>query len=232
MRAIALQVIPTNDKGGVVRLFTEAHGLRAYYTSLGKKASLFQPMSLLDIEEREQRQGSMMNLREAQRAVVLQSVPFNPMKAAVALFMAELLNRSVAEDQVNDALFNYSWHSIEALDLDDRVSVYPILFLGRLLRFIGIAPPEAPGSQSAAKFLDLMHGEWLYDPPMHSQFLSAEESRVFSASLHVSQADFESLKLSRSQRRDLLDHLLRYLQIHMNNDREVKSYAILREVFS
>jgi DNA repair protein RecO (recombination protein O) len=229
MKAIAIHTIPTNDKGGVALLFTEQFGIRPYYVALGKKSTLYQAMTLLDIEERERRLGSMRMLAEVRRDPPLLDVPMHPLKASIALFMAEVLHRSLAEEQPIPALFHYCHVSMQALDLDDQVASYPIGFLCKLIDHLGFAPPPVPASDMC---LDLVQGEWLGAPPLHGDFLQGEEAQRFGHAIHASHESLAELLKGRAERRILLDQLVRYLQIHLHHDRELKSYAILREVFA
>lgn len=232
MKAIAIQTIPTNDRGGVVKLFTEDYGLRAYYVAWGKKAHTFQAMTLLAIEERERKSGAMRMLSEFRKEPVLTELPMHPAKAAVALFMAEVLNRTLAEEQANVPLFDHCWHAVQALDIDDRIAGYPILFLSRLIRYLGFAPPEAPAKNDLNYILDLVQGEWLTQPPMHDAFIEGDEAHSFSHALQMGIATLHTLPARRCDRQRLLDHLVRYLQIHLQTDRAFKSYEVLREVFA
>lgn len=232
MKAIAIHTIPTNDRGGVVKLFTENYGLKAYYVAWGKKAHTFQAMTLLDVEERERKAGAMRMLSEYRKDPVLTELPLHPVKASVALFMAEVLNRTLAEEQVNAPLFDHCWHAVQALDLDERIAGYPVLFLSRLIRYLGFAPPERPSNEGVPLILDLVHGEWLTTTPFHDAVIEGEDARRFSNAMNMGMGSFDELPSQRVERQRLLDHLLRYLQIHLNTDREFKSYTVLREVFA
>lgn len=229
MKAIAIHTIPTNDKGGVVLLFTESYGIRPYYAALGKKSPLFQPMTLLEVVERERRSGSMRMLAEVRREPPLLQVPTNPLKSAVALFMAEVLHRSLAEEQPMPGLFHYCHLSMQALDIDDEVAAYPIGFLCRLIEHLGFSPPDNPKNLSC---LDLVHGEWLELPPLHGDYLDGADAERFAKVIGAPQDTMRSLLTRRADRRLLLDHLVRYLQIHLHHERDLKSYPVLREVFA
>ena len=229
MKAIAIHTIPTNDRGGVVLLFTERYGMRPYYVTLGKNSTLYQPMTLLEVVERERRAGSMRMLAEVRRDPPLLQVPMHPLKASVALFMAEVLHRSLAEEQPMPALFYYCHIRMQSLDLDDQVALYPIGFLCRLIDHLGFAPPEAKEHTSC---LDLVYGEWLSTPPLHGDFLQGDEATRFGKAIHANHEALEELARTLTERRLLLDQLVRYLQIHLHHERELKSYAVLREVFA
>ncbi len=230
MRAIALHTIQTNDRGGVVRLFTETHGQRAYYTTLGKQAQLFQAVSLLEIEERNRKQTGMAALSEVRRAVVLGRIATEPARAAIALFMAEVLSQCLVEDQSNLPLFDYMWHSVQALEVDNRVGLYPLLFMGRVLRFMGVAPSQALEEEHV--FFDLRQGEWRIMPPPHSDWVGGVEAQLLCACAILSVDELDALATNRTQRNEVLHKLLRYIQLHLTNDRKVRSFAILAEVFA
>ncbi len=230
MRAIALHTVPTNDRGGVVRLFTELHGQRAYYAALGQQAHLFQAMSLLEVEERSRKQTGMAALSEVRRAVVLGRIATEPARAAIALFMAEVLSQCLVEDQANAPLFDYVWHTVQALEVDQRVGLYPLLFMGRVLRFMGVAPSAALEAEHV--FFDLRQGEWRMMPPPHGDWLQGAEAQLLCACAVQSVDELDALSTTRAQRNEVLHKLLRYIQLHLTNDRKVRSFAILAEVFA
>jgi DNA repair protein RecO (recombination protein O) len=230
MRAIAIHTVQTNDRGGVVRLFTETHGQRAYYATLGKQAQLFQAVSLLEVEERNRKQTGMASLSEVRRAVVLGRIATEPARAAIALFMAEVLGQCLVEDQANEPLFDYVWHSVQALEVDHRVGLYPLLFMGRVLRFMGVAPSQA--LEEDQQFFDLRQGEWRIMPPPHGDWLGGTPARLLCACAVLSVDELDALATNRAQRNEVLHKLLRYIQLHLTNDRKVRSFTILAEVFA
>jgi DNA repair protein RecO (recombination protein O) len=230
MRAIAIHTVQTNDRGGVVRLFTETHGQRAYYATLGKQAQLFQAVSLLEVEERNRKQTGMAALSEVRRAVVLGRIATEPARAAIALFMAEVLGQCLVEDQANEPLFDYVWHSVQALEVDHRVGLYPLLFMGRVLRFMGVAPSQA--LEEDQQFFDLRQGEWRIMPPPHGDWLGGTPARLLCACAVLSVDELDALATNRAQRNEVLHKLLRYIQLHLTNDRKVRSFTILAEVFA
>lgn len=213
-----------------MRLFTELHGQRAYYASLGKQAQLFQAMSLLEVEERNRRQTGMPALSEVRRSVILGRIATDPARAAIALFMAEVLGQCVVEDQANTPLFDYVWHTVQALEVDHRVGLYPLLFMGRLLRYMGVAPGEAKEIERV--FLDLQEGEWRIMPPSHGDWIGGAEAHLMYSCSMLTIDELDAMETSRSQRNEVLHKLLRYIQLHLTNDRKVRSFTILAEVFA
>lgn len=230
MKAIALHTIQTNDKGGVVKLFTEPFGVRAYYVNWGKNSMLYQAMTLLEVEERERKKGSMALLTEVRRDPLLHEVASRPAKAAVALFMAEVLHRALAEDQPHPELFDFCHLSIQALDLDDHTSLYPLMFLTRMISHLGFAPPHETKMGHAV--FDLIGGEWLATPPLHGQYLEGREAQAFTSAIRMPRETVLQVFETRESRTRLLELLLRYLQIHLHSEQEVRSFAVLREVFA
>lgn len=230
MKAIALQVIKTNDKGGVARLFTSDHGLRAYYVSLGKKQHYFQSLSLLEVHEREQRKSSMSRLSEVSRAIMTPHLSCEPARAAVSMFVAEVLNQCLAEGERHAALFEYCWHTIQLMDLDSHIGVYPQLFLGRILRHLGHLPDVKVVGEHAV--LDMVSGDWVKQLPGHGRFLNETLSGAFVQAGWSSAALFSNALPDRADRRELLKQQIAFIKTHLTGDREIKSFSILTEVFA
>lgn len=232
MKAIVLQLIRTNDRGGVVRLFTESQGLRSYYVNAGKKQLQYHTMALLDVEERKQRKSSLPGLSDVARAIPLHRIQTDPARAAVALFVAEVLSRCLAEDQQQEALFAYCWHTTQAMDLEAQVGVYPQLFLGRIMRHLGHLPDLRRPEDGHFAVLDLLSGDWVQVLPDHGKYIEARLSEAFVAAGWESAEELSTRLQTREDRRQLLNFQISFVQNHLAGDREFKSFAILSEVFA
>lgn len=232
MKAIVLQLIRTNDRGGVVRLFTESHGLRSYYVNAGKKHLQYHAMALLEVEERKQRKSALPGLSDVARALPLHRVQTDPARAAVALFVAEVLARCLAEDQQQEALFAFCWHTVQAMDLEAQVGVYPQVFLGRIIRHLGHLPDRRRPEDGHFAVLDLVSGDWVQVLPEHGKYIDAPLSEAFVAAGWESAEEFSKRVPRREDRRQLLSLQISFVQNHLAGDREFKSFAILSEVFA
>lgn len=95
-------------------------GVRSH-NGRGSKLALFQPMFPVEFEGLESSRQQMHRFKEVQGGFVLQSLPFDVRKSTMALFMAEVLYRLVREyDEPNQALFDFVWNCVGALDSMDE----------------------------------------------------------------------------------------------------------------
>ncbi|MDG1262332.1 MAG: DNA repair protein RecO [Flavobacteriales bacterium] len=232
MRAIVLHSIKYSDSQRVVRMFTETHGLRAYLVrgfgaKKSTKTAVYQPFSLLEITEQEKRRGDLFIVKEERRAYAFEELPFHPLKASIAMFLSEMLERSIAEDHAHEQLFEYVWNAIQLLDLSETFGLFPIQFLGNLIAHLGLMP-EPP--KSGEFWLDLVTGTWEQKQPGHKETADKllGESLVHAAS----SAQDSELTATRKGRKEVLDIQVRFLQLHVAGSRDIKSLAILKEVFA
>lgn len=232
MRAIVLHSIKFSDSQRVVRMFTESHGLRAYLVrgfgaKKSTKTAVYQSFSLLDITEQEKRRGDLYIVKEERRAYAFEELPFHPLKASVAMFLAEMLERSIAEDHAHQQLFEYAWNAIQVLDLSETFGLFPIQFLGNLIAHLGLLP-EAPKSNEY--WLDLVTGTWELKQPGHKE--TADKLLGMGFVNAASNQPKSGLLATRKGRKEVLDLQVRFLQLHVAGMRDIKSLAILKEVFA
>lgn len=233
MKAIVLHSIKYSDTSRVVRFFTQEFGLRAYLVrgfgnKRGTKTAMYQSFSLLEITVQEQRRGELQVLKEERRAYAFEDLPFHPIKGAVAIFLAELLERSIAEDQQHKALFEFVWSSIQVLDLQEKFGLFPLHFIANIIFYLGLMPEIPKGNE---QWLDLVTGNWETFQPGHKEVLDRSLGNAF---VHAS-ASAEGLEKwlhSGAERKELLLAQVRFLQLHVAGNRDLKSLPILQELFS
>ncbi len=147
-RGVVLHTLKYGDSSMVVYLLTDVGGRRSYMvqgvrsrSGRGSKLALFQPMFPVEFEGLESSRQQMHRFREVRTAFSLQSLPFDVRKSTMALFMAEVLYRLVRESEPNEALFDFVWGSVGALDaMQEGVANFHLWFLAGLSRFLGFCP--------------------------------------------------------------------------------------------
>lgn len=221
----------------VVYLLTDTGGRRSYMVQgvrsrngRGSKLALFQPMFPVEFEGLESSRQQMHRFKEVQGGFVLQSLPFDVRKSTMALFMAEVLYRLVREyDEPNQALFDFVWNSVGALDsMDEGVANFHLWFLTNLSRFLGFSPGNAylPGA-----WFDIREGSFTPLRPSHGEVLSADDARILHDLLECDVRYIAEIGLNRRQRVAYLDALLVYYGYHLDAIHAVQSVRILQEVF-
>jgi len=235
-RGIVLHTLKYGESGMVVYMLTDVGGRRTYMVQgvrsshgRGSKLALFQPMFAVEFEGLESPKMEMHRFREVHAAMVLRSLPFDVRKSAIALFMAEALYRLVRESEPNEALFEFVWGSVGALDqMTDGVANFHLWFLANLSRLLGFSPGN--GYVEGAWF-DIAEGRYTPLPPERTTAMSAENARILRDLLECDVRYLAEIGLNRRQRVDFLNAMLVYYAYHLDAIHAVQSVKILQEVF-
>lgn len=235
-RGVVLHTLKYGDSSLVVYLLTDVGGRRSYMvqgvrsrSGRGSKLALFQPMFPVEFEGLESNRQQMHRFREVRAGYVLQHLPFDVRKSTMALFMAEVLYRLVRESEPNEALFDFVWSSVGALDaLEEGIANFHLWFLANLTRLLGFAPGNEYGP---GDWFDVREGLYVAQPPLHTEALAPDDARTLRDMLACDVCRLGEIGLNRTQRTSFLDSMLSYLGYHLDAVSACRSVGILREVF-
>ncbi len=238
-RGVVLHTLKYGDSSMVAHLLTDTMGRQSYMVQgirssrgRGSKAALFQPLFAVEYEGLyPSRGGDLHRFKELSSGIPLRRTPFDIRRSAVALFCAEVIYRLIREGEPNEALFEFVWCSVEALDsIEDGVAVanFHLWFLANLSRHLGFMPH---GEWSEGMSFDIMSGEYTLLRPTHGLLIEPMESSLLSRLLVCDVTRLGEISLSRERRAELLESLLRYYGYHLDVVHSVQSLRILRELF-
>ncbi len=235
-RGIVLSTIKYGDSSMVAQLLTDTHGRQSYMVQgvrskrgHGSKMALFQPMFALEFEGLESSRMELHRMRDVHNGVLLASMPFDVRKSTIALFMAEALYRLVSESESNPMLFDFVWGSVAALDaMQEGVANFHLWFLANISRFLGFSPA---GRHSAGAWFDMREGAFVTAMPGHDAVMTPDQAELLRDLLECDVESLAEIPLNRHRRVEMLDALVRYYALHLDSIRNVKSIAILQEVF-
>lgn len=234
---IILSAIPYNDHTLFLHIYTERFGKVTYQSSLrrtNRKASnhmMLAPMTLLEMDVEHQPGNEIQKIREMR----LLSSPYSfimshPVKATQCLFMAELLDKVIREEECNPKLFRFIRQSIELLELTETgCANFHLIFFIRLCYLLGFRIDQDTYSDGAR--FDIKEGIFTLAPISHPHYLTAESAYHFYRMLQVGFSDMQTLALNREQRNNLTDMLLLYLKIHLPEMGDIRSIEVLKELF-
>lgn len=235
-RAIVLHSLRYGDDSLIVDMFTESDGRVSFIVKESRsKASRqrrlqFQPLSLLEITFDHRRQLQLQRLKESHFEQPLTTIPFDPPKLSLALFLGEMLWHSLRGEQQNIPLFNYLHSSIEWLDVTDgSVANFHLVFLTHLTPFLGIQP-NLEGYTPHAYF-DLQDGCFTTAAPLHRHFVTSDNTLFL---LHLPRFTYPTMhlmRMNRTERQRVLNLIVEYYRLHMPDFPEPKSLTVLNEVF-
>lgn len=236
--ALVLQTTRYGDSSLIVHLFTREAGMlscvaRYPRSTRGRVRSgtrLFQPLSVVEVTLDVQASRALASVREVHVACPYSRIPFDPVRGAIALFLAEFLNYVLSGEGENRPLFLFLEESMRWLDSTERgMANFHIVFLFRLSLFLGIRPFTEDYAEGA--FFDLREGCFTMLRPLHPDYLPADESERFARLLRMRFETMHLFPFSRVQRNRCLELLVRYYRLHVPSLPELKSLDVLRELF-
>jgi DNA repair protein RecO (recombination protein O) len=245
-RGIVFHTIKYSETSVIVKIYTDFSGIRSYMargvrsTKSRTRPGLFQPLTLLDLVVYHRERNSIQSFREVKLAIPYRSIPFDVNKSSVALFINELMFKSIREEEPNPELFSFLWQSCRDLDeLSVPAHAFHLYFTARLMHYLGFFPHDT--WSDAAPFFNLREGVFQTRVPDHPQYLDEHESRMLHTLLAscpapsceaTSEWYSPSLFPDGRTRKKLLDILLLYYQLHLPGFSGMQSHLVLHDVFA
>ncbi|MCD9016789.1 DNA repair protein RecO [Parachryseolinea silvisoli] len=202
----------------IVNIFTELFGMQAYIVngvrskSARSRIALYQPMTLLDLVVYHKENAGIMRIKEIKCLYPYQSIPTDVRKSTIAMFLNEMINKTIKEESHAQELCQFLIHSFMALDRQtEGVENFHLLFLLKLSRHLGF-------------------GAHTKNEVVGGRF-ATEETEGLLETLIKTEYD-APLQLTNLQRRELLELILKFYTDHIETIGEVKSLPVLREVLN
>lgn len=243
--AIVLHTLKYGESKVIVDMFTRSLGRLSFVVSVPKtnksrvKKQYFQPMTLLEITCEVRQRVQLQKLSDARLLIPYVSIPLSAEKLAISMFVAEFLYHGLRSEQCNEPLFDYIADSVQWLDASgEGFANFHLTFLMRLSRFLGFYPnlEETPeGSvvtgERLAEYFDLREGRFCGAAPLHRDFLQPAEARLVRLLMRMDFSTMHLFLLSRHDRHRIMDVLLLYYKQHLPDFPEMKSLAVLQQLW-
>lgn len=217
-RGIVFRFTKFQETSIIVTIFTEQFGLQSYIVNgvrskTGKnRIALYQPLTLLNLVVYHREHARIERIKEISCFHPYRTLMSDVKKSALAIFINELLNKTVKEESHAGDIFQFICDSLIALDLlKSGYENFHLIFMVRLSRFLGF------GATSVNEILGV-------------RVTDEKTEQLLGALLSAGYDD--PLKMTNGQRRAILDLLVSFYHEHMEHLGEIKSLQVLREVFS
>ena len=235
-RAIMLHTVPYNDKYVIIHAYTEVFGRTSYLVARnrGRKSkvshALFMPLSVVDMEVEHQDRRDLQRIKETKLCYIQHAIASHPVKNVIALFLAEILYRTVRTKEADHQLFNFLYDSIHWLELSVHgVANFHLVFLIHLVRYLGVYPNAE--DYKPGYFFDLLNGIFTVVQPEHIHFLDENESVILARLLRMKYDNMALYSFSRQERLNIITRILEYYRLHLSDFPEIKSFSIMQSLF-
>ena len=139
-KGIFLQRTTYSDSSLIVTFFTLKGGLQKFIFRGGKKkAHNVFPMSVSELSYYGRKESELLNLTSVE-SVRPQTFQFDPVKGAIAFFMAETLRKCIAPGQEDPDFFTFIERTVLDLENKENVTLFPLEFLINCSEALGFKP--------------------------------------------------------------------------------------------
>ncbi len=234
-RAIILQTTNYSETSLVVKIYTETSGLGSYIVSGVRsrnskfKSNIFQPLSLVEMISSGKPGQSMKRITEISLAPPLSGIPGDIIKSSIAIFLAEIIYRSIREEEPNSSLFGFLSNSIQILDVSHgNCSRFHIYFMIRFSRHLGFFPHG--DCIAGVTIFNLEEGFFTSNYPSHGRFLDLHHANLLFQLMHADFENYRDIEISMPEMKTLLNSMVTYFEIHHTHGSPIRSHKILEEV--
>lgn len=232
---IVLHTIKYSESSLIVKIYTRNFGLRSYMVSgvrskrSKNKATLFQPLALVDMIVSNSNKGDLHRISEISILHPYTEIPNDVIKSSIVIFLNEILYKALREEHSDEDLFDFIKNSLLVLDLKhDNCSNFHIFFMIQLSRFLGFYPQGKYTAETPV--FDLKEGLFIPHLPSHIHYLTAENSKSLYDFIASGYETIHQVKIGHNERKQLLQAMIVFYQLHITSFKEIRSQEILEEV--
>lgn len=235
-RALVLRAVKYGERGLIVDMLCEEHGRLSFMVHIGQtqrsrmKKQLFQPLTMLHVEFDHRPALRLQRLKDVRVDCPYTSIPFDPFKLSISLFVAEFLLYATRDEQRNEPLFAYLEASLRWLDAStSHFANFHLVFMMRLSRFIGFFPNLDDYVEGCC--FDLRNGEFTPQAPLHGDFVSPPEAAKIGLLMRMDYETMRLFRMSRAERNRCAELILTYYRLHVPGFPQLRSLAVVQELF-
>jgi DNA repair protein RecO (recombination protein O) len=223
-KGLVINYLKYKESSIIVKIFTRELGLKSYIVNSVRSAKakskigFYQPLTLLDLVVYDKDKSSLNRISEVKLHYAFQRIPFDFYRSGVAMFVGEVLGKSIYENYTNESLYDFLEEAITYLDQEEtNIQLYPISFLLETSKFLGFGTSDS--TELFEQLFGLVHDDDFARE--EKKYLNELMENSFSSSLHVPAV----------YRRKIMDDLIKFYQLHLDGFSELKSVKVLRNLY-
>ncbi len=234
---IVLHYVKYGENSVIANIYTREFGRQAYMLNVSRskkqhnKTNTLQPLFLVDLIAYQKDTREVQRIKEMKNQPVYQNIPFDVSKSTQAIFLAEMLSKTLREQENNPGMFEFIRNALLFFDLaEEGAPNFHLWFLFRLTEFLGFLPnTQKVGFRN---WFDMRKGQVSPNEPPHPFFLHPEATDVLCQLAALRLQELGTLKINREMRSSLTSRLVEYYQLHFEHLGEMKSLKVLHEIFA
>ena len=231
MKSKAELIVINHTKFGensiVLHTLSAEYGRHGFLVKVSPKTAmaLFLPLNILQAEVTENPKSDLWFARNFVSVTPLNGIRSNIHKNTMTLFMSEVLYRVVKDQTNEDGLADWLKGQILTLDaLESDFANFHLMFLLNLCSALGFDPDTA----GLAPFISSLSDS---HPERSEGSSSGKNLKAVEALLSLPFAEALLLPLSGADRNAIAESILKYIEFHTESAVNVRSLAVLREIY-
>ncbi|MFN7012641.1 MAG: DNA repair protein RecO [Bacteroidia bacterium] len=233
---IVLSRFDYSDTSIIVKIYTRHYGLQTFMIrgAHGKKstqkASLFQPLSLLEIVFYHKENQEIKTPKEIRLAHAYQSLQSHFLKSSIAVFLAEILGKAIRETFPDERKYEFIKNSLLHFDLQDEGTVnFHLLFLLKLSNYLGFSITDKEIAKLCPNIAS--NNSSAFSGKNSSCGIKTLNNEPLLALLKHGYLALPEIQINNIQRREILNSIINYYREHIENFGEVKSLEVFQQIF-
>ncbi|MEZ5045374.1 MAG: DNA repair protein RecO [Chitinophagaceae bacterium] len=236
-KGIVLRSIKYGETSLITTIYTTVFGIQSYLvqgvrTSKKKtmSANLYQASTLLDLIVYHSPNKNLQRIKEAKLAYLYTQIPYSMHRNTIAMFLTELIYKTVHEPESNSILFDMLEHYLTKTDQADisDIANIPIQFLLHYIQHLGFGFQNKYSSEFSEINIEL--GKFCH-PDQHSSpyRIDTHIAEILSDFYHEQTT---AIALNHTKRQKTLEAALMYLKYHLPQMQHINSLQIFHELLS
>lgn len=226
--AIVLKTIKYGDSSLIVKVYSKDYGVLSIIAGSGGKKgrklkSYFSPLNLLLIIFYHKEKQNLHRLKEVSYSDKNIEISSHVGISAIKFFLAEVLNKLIAEEEVNLNLYHFLKIKIDELNQTKKgLKYYHINFLFEISEYLGIKPNFC----EEGLYFDLREASMSKQLPLHGDYIYGDKLQLLK-NYFCGEKTINKTEVSQ-----ILDVLISFYNIHLGGLDNIKSREVMEVVFS
>lgn len=232
IRGIYLGHINYSESSVIGRFFTLEYGKQSFVikgvkSKKSKMIGLLQPLNEIEIISNFQPQKNLNTCYNVAPMQLRNQIYSDIRKTSIALFLSEILNKSIIEEEPNFPLYHFILSNIKTLDENKFDSNFHLSFLLELSLFLGFYPLKSIHKSDVLFNLE----EGVFENENAGSPLHLNKATSDSLATALTNGFTNSL-LNKKSRFELLDGLVTYYEVQLGlKTSTFQSHEVLKTIF-
>lgn len=230
--AIVISSIKYGDTSRILKCYTRSSGIKSFiakgvYSKRNKTNPMFLQLNQLEMIYEDRISHKLINLNNCRQLHHFLSIQGNREKTAITLFLSEILNMVLKEEEHNPQLFDFISSSFQLFDSKGSAySDFHLWFLLNLTTYLGFYP----NLKQDSGYFDLLNGVSTIELPS-GIYITGEKLKLFNQLRQLCFSNQTENCFNQNQRKELIDLILRYYELHHPDFKWPKSLEVLQTIF-